>query len=81
MSPKLPRITSTRVVRALHHAGWTDHHQTGSHLFLRHPDRPGMRVDVPIHRGKALKLKTLARIIESAGLTVEEFTDLLGGTQ
>ena len=77
MSLRLPRATGEQVLRALKRVGWYEHHHTGSHLFLRHADRPGMRVDIPIHRGKTLKPKTLARIIESAGLTVEEFVDLL----
>ncbi len=77
MSPRLPRATGDQVLRALKRVGWYEHHQTGSHLFLRHADRPGMRVDIPIHPGKTLKPKTLGRIIESAGLTVEEFIDLL----
>ncbi|MBI4317383.1 MAG: type II toxin-antitoxin system HicA family toxin [Chloroflexi bacterium] len=81
MSPKLPRVTAARVLQALKRAGWYEHHQTGSHLFLRHPIRPGMRVDIPMHRGKTLKLKTLVRIVDSAGLTVEEFADLLGGAK
>ncbi len=38
-----------------------------------------MRVDVPIHAGTTLKLKTLAHIIETAGMTVDEFTALLRG--
>jgi predicted RNA binding protein YcfA (HicA-like mRNA interferase family) len=65
------------VARALYRAGWYKHHQTGSHLILRHADHPGMRVDVPMHSGKILKPKTLARIVDSAGLTVEEFIRLL----
>jgi hypothetical protein len=36
-----------------------------------------MRVDVPIHRGRPLKLGTHAGIVKSAGLTVEGFIALL----
>ncbi len=65
------------VARALYRGGWYLHHQTGSHLILRHPDRPGMRATVPMHSGKVIRLGTLAKILESAGLTIDEFTELL----
>ncbi|MCL5026566.1 MAG: type II toxin-antitoxin system HicA family toxin [Chloroflexi bacterium] len=76
MSPKLPRVTATQLVRALHRAGWYDDEQSGSHLSLRHPDRTG-KVIVPVHRGKILKLGTLAGIMEDAGLTPDELRRLL----
>jgi predicted RNA binding protein YcfA (HicA-like mRNA interferase family) len=49
------------------------HHTTGSHYFLK-KDR--FRVSVPYHN-KDLKPGTLASIITQAGLSVEEFLDLL----
>lgn len=76
MSPKLPRVTSTQVVRALHRAGWYDEDQTGSHLSLRHPKKAG-KVIVPVHKGKDLKVRTLASILEDAGVTPDEFRRLL----
>jgi predicted RNA binding protein YcfA (HicA-like mRNA interferase family) len=36
-----------------------------------------MRVTVPMHAGRTVRLGTLARIIESAGLTIDEFIELL----
>ena len=77
MSPRLPRITGRDVVRALRRAGWYEHHQEGSHVFLRHADRAGMRVTVAVHPGETLKPKTLQSILDQAGLTVEEFRNLL----
>ncbi|MHB1004087.1 MAG: type II toxin-antitoxin system HicA family toxin [Chloroflexota bacterium] len=76
MSPKLPRMTAAEVVRALHRDGWRDDHQTGSHLYLRHATKAG-RVTVPMHRGKTLKLATLASILEDASLTPDECRGLL----
>jgi len=38
MSPRLPRITGTEVIRALRRAGWHIQHQHGSHVYLRHPN-------------------------------------------
>jgi len=43
---------------------------------LKHPGKPHLRVTVPIHN-KDLKRRTLASIIEQAGLTADEFADLL----
>ncbi len=76
MSPKLPRITSTQLLRALHRDGWYDHAQLGSHLTLKHADKAG-RVIVPIHAGKVIKPGLLARILRDANLTTEEFRRLL----
>lgn len=76
MTSRMPRVTSTQAVRALHRAGWYDEDQSGSHLSLRHLNKQG-KVIVPIHRGKVLKPGTLASILDDAGLTAEEFRRLL----
>jgi predicted RNA binding protein YcfA (HicA-like mRNA interferase family) len=52
------------------------HHITGSHHILKHPNRPIPRVTVAYHN-RDLKRKTLATIIDQAGLSVEEFIELL----
>jgi predicted RNA binding protein YcfA (HicA-like mRNA interferase family) len=52
------------------------HHTTGSHYVLKHPDKLTLRVTVPYHN-KDLKRRTLASIIEQAGMTVDEFVRLL----
>ena len=75
--PRLPRITAAELMRALLRAGWYKYHQVGSHVFLRHPDRSGMRVTVPVHPGETIKPKTLESILDQAGLSVDEFRDLL----
>lgn len=63
------------MLRALKRAGFQEHHQTGSHLFLRHPETRQM-TSVPIHP-RDLKRGTTRAIIKQAGLTVEELLDLL----
>jgi predicted RNA binding protein YcfA (HicA-like mRNA interferase family) len=77
MGQRLPRITGAEAVRALERAGWFRDHQRGSHVYLRHAEKPGKRVTVAIHAGETIKLKTLQTIIEQAGLSVEEFRALL----
>ena len=76
MSQRLPVVKPKQVIRALERAGFFIHHSTGSHHILKHPDRPIPRVTVAYHN-RDLKRKTLASIIEQAGLTVEEFIELL----
>jgi predicted RNA binding protein YcfA (HicA-like mRNA interferase family) len=74
--PSLPIIKGRDVMRALQRGGFYVHHQTGSHARLLHRTRTELRVTVPIHSGDMPK-GTLRRIIKQAGLTVEEFLELL----
>jgi len=73
--PRLPTVTPRQAIAALEKAGFVIDHQTGSHVVLwRESD--GQRVIVPWHSrdlGRGLTL----RIIKSAGLTREEFVELL----
>lgn len=74
--PKLPRIPSILVIRALKRARFYEYHQSGSHIQLRHHENQKLRVTIPFHR-KDLALKTLKSIIKQAGLTVEEFIEFI----
>lgn len=72
---RLPTDLSGRDVRtALERVGFIFRRQTGSHMMLRR-DQPYARVVVPDH--KQLRSGTLRRIIADAGLTVEQFVELL----
>jgi predicted RNA binding protein YcfA (HicA-like mRNA interferase family) len=70
---RLPVVKPKIVIRALKRAGFVIHHTTGSHYFLK---KEKQRVSVPYHN-KDLKPGTLRSIVAQAGLTVEEFVDLL----
>ncbi|MGO9588543.1 MAG: type II toxin-antitoxin system HicA family toxin [Candidatus Acidiferrales bacterium] len=72
----MPAAKPREVLRALSKAGFFVHHSSGSHYILRHPDKPHLRVTLPYHN-KDLKRKTLSSIIEQAGLTTEQFIELL----
>jgi len=73
--PKLPTDLSGRDVRAaLESAGFVFRRQKGSHMIHRR-ERPYARVVVPDHR--PIRSGTLRRIIADAGLSVEQFVDLL----
>jgi predicted RNA binding protein YcfA (HicA-like mRNA interferase family) len=72
---KLPTDLSGREVRAaLERVGFIFRRQRGSHMMLRR-DQPYARVVVPDHR--QLRSGTLRRIIADAGLTIEQFIELL----
>lgn len=71
---KLPRISSRECIRALAKVGFYFVRQTGSHITLRR-DEPYAQVVVPENR--ELPAGTLRRIIRDAGLSVDEFKELL----
>ena len=73
---KLPRITSKKLLQVLLRTGFYVHHQTGSHVNLRHRTKAHLHVVVPRHSGD-LAPKTTKSIIIQAELTVEEFVALL----
>ena len=73
---KLPRIPSVVVTRALKSAGFFEYHRTGSHAQFRNLNKPELRITIPFSK-KDLAPKTLKSIIKQAGLTVEEFINLL----
>ena len=75
--PKLPRITSRKLLQVLLRSGFYIHHQTGSHANLRHNSKPHLHLVVPRHSGD-LAPKTIKSIISQAEMTVEEFVSLLG---
>jgi predicted RNA binding protein YcfA (HicA-like mRNA interferase family) len=74
---RLPTDLSGRQVRAaLERAGFVFRRQTGSHMILRR-NEPYARVVVPDH--SQVRLGTFRRIIADAGLTVDQFLELLRG--
>ncbi len=74
--PKLPRITSRKILAVLLRSGFYVHHQSGSHVNLRHNVKAHLHVVVPAH-GRDLSLKTLKSILIQAELTNQEFKELL----
>jgi predicted RNA binding protein YcfA (HicA-like mRNA interferase family) len=73
---KLRGLRAEAVVRALRGAGWQSSERSGKHFGLEHPDKPGVRITIPIHGGREIPVKTVYSIIRAAGLTVEEFERL-----
>ncbi len=75
LMPKLPVVSCSEVLKALAKIGYENDHQTGSHIILRNTNYPHRRLTVPNH-GEIAK-GTLRAIIREAGLTVEEFAELM----
>ena len=71
---KLPIISARECIKALEKIDFYVRRQRGSHIIMRRDD-PYAMVVVPDH--KTLKPGTLRKIIRDAGLTVDEFIDLL----
>ena len=76
MTRKLTNLKPREIVRALERAGYFVHEASGSHVQLKHPSRPG-RVTVPYHERFELPKHIVKSIIRQAGLTNQEFFELL----
>ena len=74
--PKLPQIKGDRLINALRKEGWYVDRTRGSHVIMRHDNKPGIKIVIPIHR-KPIKLGTLSNILKKAELSVEEIKELL----
>jgi predicted RNA binding protein YcfA (HicA-like mRNA interferase family) len=71
---KLGNISGKEAVKAFQKAGWQLIGQVGSHVVLV---KPGVRVNLSVPQHKDLSVGTLRALIRNAGLTVDEFLDLL----
>lgn len=72
---RMPRLTGRVVLAALRRGGFGLDRVNGSHHILLGPQ--GQRVTVPVHTGETLHPKTLSTILAQAGLTLEQFVELL----
>ena len=73
--PRLPVLSAKEVIGALSKAGYDQDHQRGSHIVLRRREPPHRKVAIPSYR--ELPRGTLRAIVAEAGLTVDQFLDLL----
>jgi predicted RNA binding protein YcfA (HicA-like mRNA interferase family) len=71
---KLPRISGRECVAALARVGFIIRRQQSSHIVLRRDD-PFSQLVVPDH--KELDRGTLRAILRQAGISIEQFIDLL----
>jgi predicted RNA binding protein YcfA (HicA-like mRNA interferase family) len=73
VSQRLPTVTAKVMVRVLLRSGFEELRQKGSHRIF---GKGSCRVVVPMHSGD-LKPGTLKAILEAAGLSVDDLSDLL----
>jgi predicted RNA binding protein YcfA (HicA-like mRNA interferase family) len=71
----LGNISPRKAIRAFESAGWRFRRQTGSHYIMSKDGIFGLVV-IPLHEG-ALKRGTLRACLRVAGLTPEQFKQLL----
>ena len=72
----LPVVSGRETIKALRKAGFEVVRQRGSHVRLeKTTEDETIKLTVPLH--KTLKKGTLRRIIQDAGLTIQEFNRLL----
>lgn len=72
---RLRNLRPKEVITALKRAGFFEHHQTGSHLFLWNNNKKLMTMIV-MHPGDVPR-PILKKIIKQSGLTEKEFEILL----
>ena len=75
MSEKLPAVKPTKLIRVLEQKGWKVDRIRGSHYILVH-EAERRTVPVPVHR-RDLKTGTLAAVLRIAGISRDEFRELL----
>jgi predicted RNA binding protein YcfA (HicA-like mRNA interferase family) len=73
---RLPALSYLEIIRALRKRGFLVVRQRGGHIRLQKETAEGpIKLTLPEH--KPVKRGTLRRVIRDAGLTVEEFLELL----
>ena len=74
--PKLRRVSGQEAIQALERLGFEPVRQRGSHVVLKKQTKEGpVGCVVPLHR--ELAIGTLRGILRQAGITPEEFMDVL----
>jgi len=72
MGQRQPRVTADEIIRVLKSLGFEKIDQEGSHQKWRHP-LTGKQTIVSYHSGEIIRPKTFKKILEGAGLTVDDF--------
>jgi predicted RNA binding protein YcfA (HicA-like mRNA interferase family) len=75
--PKLPVLRAREIIRIFLSIDFYIHHQTGSHVHLRHYKKFHLRITIPRHDKFDIPPFVLNNILKQAGMTKEEFLKLL----
>lgn len=73
--PKVPRVTGDEAIKAFRKHGYIVDRIKGSHHILK--KESSAPLTIPVHKGRMVGTGLLSSQIKAAGLTVEEFIDLL----
>ncbi len=73
---RVPRISGQKAIRAFKKAGFALDRVCGSHHMLEKTDNPNT-LSIPVHAGKTVGVGLLKEQIKAAGLTVQQFIELL----
>ncbi len=60
-------MTGKELLRHLQRNGWHVHRISGSHHMMRHAEKPGVTIPVPVHTGE-MPTGTMHKILRLAGL-------------
>jgi predicted RNA binding protein YcfA (HicA-like mRNA interferase family) len=71
---ELSNISGKEAVKAFQKTGWSIRGQVGSYVMMT---KAGVRANLSVPQHKELSVGTLRKLIRFAGLSVEEFLDLL----
>ena len=71
-------LPARKIIKVLEKIGFKPVRQRGSHVILKHAD--GRVTVVPIHKGEQIGRGLLSKIIKDAGITKEEFLNILRQT-
>jgi len=74
MAGQLPVLSGKQVRKAFENSGWEYVRQRGSHMILV---KEGSMATLSVPNHKTVARGTLRSLIRAAGLTVEEFLELL----
>ncbi|OHA24331.1 MAG: hypothetical protein A3B11_02095 [Candidatus Taylorbacteria bacterium RIFCSPLOWO2_01_FULL_44_26] len=74
--PKLPVLTPRKLLKVFLKTGFYIHHQSGSHLNLRHANKRHLHIVIPIH-SRDMAPKTLKSILAQAEISVKDLLDIL----
>jgi len=71
--PKLPILTPKQLLQKLKRLGFTNDHQTGSHIIMYHT-RTKKRAVIPYHL-RTIPKGTLLSLLHEAGLTKDDISN------
>ncbi|WP_420266381.1 type II toxin-antitoxin system HicA family toxin [Candidatus Magnetominusculus dajiuhuensis] len=72
MGQRQLRVTADEIIRVLRSIGFIKIDQSGSHQKWRHPSTRKQTI-IPYHSGDIIRPKTFKKILEGAGLSIDDF--------